>query len=42
MQVIGPAEGLDIAAFRERTRALVRSELAPKWGDYYRLIEGIK
>jgi len=42
MKVIGPAEGLDIAAFRERTRALVRSELAPKWGDYYRLIEGIK
>jgi tripartite ATP-independent transporter DctP family solute receptor len=40
MKVIGPAEGLDIEAFRERTATLVRRDLAPKWGEYYRLIEG--
>jgi tripartite ATP-independent transporter DctP family solute receptor len=42
MKVIGPAEGLDLPAFRARTAALVARDLAPKWGEYYRLIAGIK
>jgi TRAP-type transport system periplasmic protein len=42
MKVIGPAEGLDIEAFKARTEALVRERFASKWGEYYKLIESIK
>jgi tripartite ATP-independent transporter DctP family solute receptor len=42
MIVIGPAEGLDLDAFRAKTALLVRERLAPKWSEYYRLIEEMR
>jgi tripartite ATP-independent transporter DctP family solute receptor len=42
MKVIGPAEGLDVTAFRERTQAFVQERLGSRWSDYYSLIERTK
>jgi TRAP-type C4-dicarboxylate transport system, periplasmic component len=42
MKVIGPAEGLDLGSFRERTTKLVQSRFGPEWGEYYSLIERTK
>lgn len=39
MKVIGPAEGLDIEAFRANTRRLVEARFGAKWERYYRLID---
>jgi TRAP-type transport system periplasmic protein len=39
MKVIGPAEGLDLAAFQANTAALVRERFGAKWAAYYRLID---
>lgn len=42
MKVIGPAEGLDVAAFRKRTKALVLERFGAVWSEYYSLIERTK
>jgi tripartite ATP-independent transporter DctP family solute receptor len=42
MKVIGPADGLDVTAFRNRTQALVKERLGALWSDYYSLIERTK
>ncbi len=42
MKVIGPEDGLDIEAFRSRTLGLVRERFGAKWGEYYKLIDGVK
>ena len=42
MTIIGPAEGLDIAAFRERARRLVDQGYGKAWGDYYAAIEALR
>lgn len=42
MTVIGAAEGLDIAAFRERARLLVDERYGRIWGAYYNAIEAMR
>jgi len=42
MTVIGAAEGLDIAAFRERARRLVDERYGKTWGAYYNAIESMR
>jgi TRAP-type transport system periplasmic protein len=42
MRVIGAAEGLDIEAFRARTRKLVLERFGSKWDSYYKLIESLR
>lgn len=42
MTVLGPAEGLDIQAFRKRSEALVSVELRPRWGELYAIIEQLR
>jgi tripartite ATP-independent transporter DctP family solute receptor len=41
MKVIGPAEGLDIGAFRERAAAMLGAAYGEKWAEYYRLIDSL-
>jgi tripartite ATP-independent transporter DctP family solute receptor len=42
MSVIGAAEGLDMAAFRERARRLVDERYGKTWGEYYNAIEAMR
>lgn len=42
MKVIGPAEGLDVDAFRANTRRLVEKRFGVKWDQYYRLIDAAR
>jgi tripartite ATP-independent transporter DctP family solute receptor len=42
MTVIGPAEGLDVDAFRANTRRLVEERFGAKWDKYYRLIDATR
>ena len=42
MTVIGAAEGLDIAAFRERAGRLVDERYGKTWGEYYNAIESMR
>ena len=42
MTVIGPDEGLDIAAFRESVQKLVQERFGEKYGDLYEKIAAIK
>jgi TRAP-type transport system periplasmic protein len=42
MKVIGPSEGLNVEAFKKRTRALVMGRFGAKWSEYFSLIEGTK
>lgn len=39
MKVIGPAEGLDLAAFRERAIRMRTAAYGAQWAEYYRLID---
>ncbi len=42
MNIIGPAEGLDIAAFRTSVRKAVDAKFAAKYGDLYKAIEAVR
>lgn len=42
MKVIGPAEGLDIDAFRARTKKLIGQSFGLEWREYYSLIDQTK
>jgi tripartite ATP-independent transporter DctP family solute receptor len=42
MTVIGPDEGLDVEAFRERTQKLVQERFGEKYGELYNIIKAIK
>lgn len=42
MIVVGPAEGLDLAAFRERTLVIVKERFSLAWKSYYDLIEKMR
>lgn len=42
MTVIGPKDGLDVAAFRKNVKALVQKRFGEKFGDLYKQIEAIK
>lgn len=42
MIVIGPKEGLDVAAFRDRVQKLRKERFGDKWAEYYRMIEDIR
>lgn len=38
MKILGPADGLDLSAFRKAAAALVRERYGTRWEAYYRLI----
>lgn len=42
MTVIGPAEGLDVAAFRTSTRKAIDAKFGAKFGDLYKSIEAVR
>jgi TRAP-type transport system periplasmic protein len=42
MKVIGPTDGLDIAAFKTSVNKLVKERFGAKWAEYYALIAKIK
>jgi tripartite ATP-independent transporter DctP family solute receptor len=42
MKVIGPADGLDVAAFAARARRLVAERYGSIWAEYYRLIASLE
>jgi TRAP-type C4-dicarboxylate transport system substrate-binding protein len=42
MTVIGPDEGLDVEAFRERTQKLVNERFGEKYGELYEIIKAIQ
>ncbi|HEY6132626.1 MAG TPA: TRAP transporter substrate-binding protein [Rubrivivax sp.] len=42
MNVIGPAEGLDLVAFRTATRKAVDQKFGAKFGDLYKSIEAVR
>lgn len=42
MNVIGPAEGLDLAAFRTSVRKAVDPKFSAKFGDLYKAIEAVR
>ncbi len=42
MTVIGPAEGLDIAAFRSSVRKAVDQKFGAKYGELYKAIEAVR
>lgn len=41
MTVVGPDQGLDLAAFKARAKAITERRLGSRWAEYYRLIESI-
>lgn len=42
MKIIGPKEGLDIAAFRKQVKEFVNGKFGQKYGDLYKQIDAIK
>jgi TRAP-type C4-dicarboxylate transport system substrate-binding protein len=42
MSVIGPAEGLDLVAFRTAARKAVDQKFGAKFGDLYKSIEAVR
>ena len=42
MNIVGPAEGLDLAAFRTNVRKAVDQKFGGKWGDLYKSIEAVR
>jgi len=42
MTVIGPEDGLDLAAFRSSVKARVDAEFGTQYGDFYREVDAIK
>jgi len=41
MTVITAAEGLDVEAFRTRTKKIIDERFGAKWGEYYKLISAL-
>lgn len=42
MNIVGAAEGLDVAAFRTNVRKAVDQKFSGKWGDLYKSIEAVR
>lgn len=41
MTIVGPDDGLDVSAFRERVRSRVEQDFGSKWGDLIERIEAV-
>jgi len=42
MKIIGPTEGLDVAAFKASVNKVVQAKFGAKWAEYYKLVESVK
>jgi hypothetical protein len=38
MRIVGPADGLDLASFKQAAQALVKERYGKRWDEYFSLI----